>query len=66
MFGTISELDDQAGLGLIDADDGRLVFFNLENVHASRPAMITIGSRVEFESHANDWGEHADIVLPAS
>jgi cold shock CspA family protein len=62
LSGTISEFDFVGGFGLIDADDGGLVFFNSTNLNAGEAAMVDIGSRVQFKSHEDRFGPHADFV----
>lgn len=66
MQGMISAFDKKGGYGIIDADDGQIVFFNLDNVEAADPRRITVGARVEFQSHDEDFGPHADRVFLAS
>jgi len=63
MQGMISAFDTKGGYGIIDADDGQIVFFNLDNVESGDPSRITVGTRVEFHSHDEDFGPHADRVL---
>jgi hypothetical protein len=46
--GTISDLDPNGHFGLIDADDGRLVLFNLWNVAPPLREPFHVGTRVEF------------------
>jgi hypothetical protein len=46
--GTISDLDADGLYGLIDADDGRLVLFNLWGIDPPLRPAFGIGARVEF------------------
>ncbi len=46
--GTISDFDAQGQYGLIDADDGRLVPFNLSDVPPPLRPAFGIGARVQF------------------
>jgi hypothetical protein len=46
--GTISDFDINGQYGLIDADDGRLVLFNLWSVERSLRDTFGVGARVEF------------------
>lgn len=62
MHGTVTEFDAHGGFGLIDADDGEIVFFNTSNVEAPDAALLDIGVRVEFQSHEERLGRHADLV----
>lgn len=63
MMGTVSELDLSCGIGIIDADDGRLIFFNDSNLRPASLDAIRVGARVLFEEHEEDWGSHADVVF---
>ena len=60
--GTVSEFDTAGGVGLIDADNGDIVFFNATNLHAGHVSRFNVGSRVEFASHEERFGPHADFV----
>lgn len=55
--GTISDLDTDGLVGLIDADDGHLVFFNLLGMEPSSLAHFRVGARVQFI-------ESADALAP--
>lgn len=46
--GTISDFDPNGQYGLIDADDGQLVLFNLQSVAPPLRDAFGIGARVEF------------------
>jgi cold shock CspA family protein len=46
--GTISDYDIDGQYGLIDADDGQFVLFNLRNVEPSLRGLFRVGRRVEF------------------
>lgn len=46
--GTISAFDPNGQYGLIDADDGQLVLFNLWNVEPPLRNLFGIGARVGF------------------
>ena len=46
--GTISDIDLRDGLGLIDADDGRVVCFNRRNLERCSLDELRVGVRVEF------------------
>jgi cold shock CspA family protein len=60
--GTVSEFDFNDGLGLIDADNGEIVFFNAANLNTRQASMLAIGSRVQFGSPEDTFGPHADFV----
>lgn len=62
MHGTVTEFDANGGFGLIDADDGEIVFFNASNVEEPDAALLDVGVRVEFHSHEERLGLHADLV----
>jgi cold shock CspA family protein len=46
--GTITDYDIDGQYGLIDADDGQFVLFNLRNVEPSLRGLFRVGRRVEF------------------
>ncbi|HVW69096.1 MAG TPA: hypothetical protein VHB68_08970 [Steroidobacteraceae bacterium] len=48
LTGTISDLDPQGLFGVIDADDGRLVLFNLNSVEPCSREAFQVGTRVGF------------------
>lgn len=60
--GFVSEFDPMDGVGLIEADDGDLIFFNASNLDTSQLSMLSVGSSVEFAAHAGTFGPHADVV----
>jgi cold shock CspA family protein len=50
--GTISDFETAGLFGLINADDGRLIVFNLHAMQAPSRNQFTVGTRVEFvEQH---------------
>ena len=63
MHGIVSEFDPKAGVGIIEADDGEIVFFNRDNVRAFDSASLSIGTRVKFQSHESELGIHADFIF---
>jgi cold shock CspA family protein len=63
MNGTVSEFDAQAGVGIIEADDGKFVFFNRDNLRFTNSDFLDVGTRVKFQSHESDLGVHADFIL---
>lgn len=48
LTGTISDLDPEGLFGVIDADDGRLVLFNLQGMDCGAQTGFKVGTRVEF------------------
>jgi len=46
--GTITDLDPDALVGLLDADDGRMLFFNLRALQPGVRAQFKVGTRVNF------------------
>jgi cold shock CspA family protein len=65
MQGTVSDFDAETGVGIIESDDGDIVFFNTDNVEAFDPDLLAIGLRVVFQSHVGELGPHADhVYLP--
>ena len=65
MQGTVSDYDAETGVGIIDSDNGEIVFFNTANVDAFDPDLLAIGLRVVFQSHHGELGPHADhVYLP--
>jgi cold shock CspA family protein len=63
MRGTVSEFDVKAGVGIIEADDGELVFFNRGNLQDFDAPLLPVGTRVKFQAHESELGAHADFVL---
>lgn len=65
MQGTVSDFDEETGVGIIESDDGNIVFFNTDNVESFDTDLLTIGLRVVFRSHVGELGPHADqVYLP--
>jgi cold shock CspA family protein len=60
--GIVSEFDATGGFGIIDAEDGHIVFFNKSNLEGTNAAAIGIGTRVQFQAHEDTLGPHADLV----
>ena len=48
LTGTISDLDSDGLFGVIEADDGRLVLFNLHGMDCGTQTGFQVGTRVEF------------------
>ena len=64
--GTISDYDADGLFGLIDADDGRLVLFNLEGVGSSARDQFNVGTRVEFVEQVGSLGPRACALSTTS
>lgn len=65
MQGTVSDFDAESGIGIIESDNGDIVFFNTDNVQSFDAELLTIGLRVVFRSHEGKLGLHADqVYLP--
>jgi cold shock CspA family protein len=62
MHGIVSDFDSESGVGIIDSDDGDIVFFNTDNVQTFDADLLAIGLRVLFKSHEGELGPHADLV----
>ena len=66
LTGTISDYDADGLFGLIDADDGRLVLFNLEGVVSSARDQFNVGTRVEFVEKIESLGPRACALSTTS
>jgi len=62
--GTISEFDPEGQFGLIDADDGHLVLFNLRSLDAARCDQFRIGTRVSFDESPAEPAPRALALAP--
>jgi cold shock CspA family protein len=62
MRGTVSDFDADSGVGIIESDDGDIVFFNTDNIEAFDADLLAIGLRVIFHSHEGELGPHADRI----
>jgi hypothetical protein len=54
LTGTISDFDAVALFGVIDADDGRLILFNLRGIGPLFREQFTVGARVNFIEQGGD------------
>ena len=66
LTGTISDFDADGLFGLIDADDGRLIFFNLRDVGLPARDLFKVGTRVEFAAQIEELAPRAWALKPAS
>lgn len=65
MRGTVSDFDADSGVGIIESENGDIVFFNTDNVESFDADLLSIGLRVVFQSHVGELGPHADhVYLP--
>lgn len=66
LTGTISDYDVDGLFGLIDADDGRLVLFNLQGVEAPARDQFNVGTRVEFVEQIGSPAPRASALSATS
>ena len=59
LTGTISDYDTEGLFGLIDADDGRLVVFNLQGLESPVRDQFNIGTRVAFVEQSGSLAPRA-------
>jgi hypothetical protein len=59
LTGTISDYDADGLFGLIDADDGRFVVFNLQSVDRPARDPFNVGTRVGFVEQVDSFGARA-------
>ena len=64
LTGTISDFDTKGFFGLIDADDGRLVLFNLRGVNSLLRDRFKVGTRVEFVEQSGSPMPRAAALVP--
>ncbi len=65
MQGIVSDFDASSGVGIIESDEGDIVFFNTDNVDSFDADLLTTGLRVIFHFHQGELGPHADrVYLP--
>jgi cold shock CspA family protein len=61
-LGIVSEFDAKGGFGIIDDEDGHIVFFNTSNLEVPDKTAINVGTPVQFHAHDGKLGPHADMV----
>jgi cold shock CspA family protein len=66
LTGTISDYDAHGLFGLIDADDGRLVLFNLQDVKPPARDQFHVGTRVEFVEQTGSLAPRASNLSATS
>jgi hypothetical protein len=64
LTGTVSDFDEAGLFGLIVADDGSLLLFNLRDAPAALQCRIDVGVRVTFAKHASEPTARAVEVVP--
>jgi cold shock CspA family protein len=62
--GTITAFDTRGEYGVIDADDGRLMIFNLHGTPTSDRRRVELGARVSFDVKVDPLGPRAVSVTP--
>jgi hypothetical protein len=63
LAGTISDLDTVGQFGVIDADDGRLILFNLRGIGPVSRDQFTVGARVNFVEQGGDLAPRASALF---
>jgi hypothetical protein len=64
LTGIISNLDENGLFGVIDADDGRLLFFNLLRTVPALREKFRIGTRVHFSVDVSGLSARAVELAP--
>ena len=64
LTGTISDFDPDGLFGVIDADDGHLVLFNLRTVETAFRDQLKVGTRVSFDERAGEVAPRAIALSP--
>jgi hypothetical protein len=64
LTGTVSDLDEDGLFGLITADDGGLLLFNLRETPPGLRGRFEIGTRVKFIKRASTPIERAVELVP--
>ena len=62
LTGTISDYDPNSLVGLIDADDGRLILFNLQGVEPPARDQFNVGTRVQFVEQLGSLAPRASTL----
>jgi cold shock CspA family protein len=66
LTGTISDFDADGQFGVIDADDGQLILFNLWNIEPRLRVPFEIGARVAFVAESGKLAPRAVELFPAT
>ena len=64
LTGTVSDFDEEGLFGLISADNGSLLVFNLLRTMPALRGRFTIGTRVEFIEQASSATMRAIDLVP--
>jgi hypothetical protein len=64
MVGTVSDFDVDGHFGVISADDGRLLLFNLRDTPEELHNLIKVGTRAEFTERESDSIARAVALVP--
>jgi len=64
LTGTVSDFDKDGLFGLIIADDGSLLLFNLQGTPPALQDRVEIGARVKFIKQASRPSARAVVVIP--
>ncbi len=64
LTGTVSEYDSDGLFGLIDADDGHLVLFNVRSFESALRDQFRVGTRVMFDERSGGPAPRAFALAP--
>ena len=64
MVGTVSDFDVNGHFGLISADDGQLLLFNLNDTAAELRDLFKVGARAEFAEREINSIARAVALVP--
>jgi hypothetical protein len=62
--GTVSDFDSDGLFGVISADDGRLLLFNLRGTPPPLHELFRIGTRVQFVERESNPASRAITLVP--
>ena len=63
LAGTISDFDAAGLFGVIDADDGRMILFNLRGIGPVSREQFTVGARVNFIEQGGELAPRASALF---
>jgi hypothetical protein len=63
LTGTISDFDTVGQFGVIDADDGRMILFNLRGIGPVSREQFTVGARVNFVEKDDELAPRAAALV---
>jgi cold shock CspA family protein len=64
LTGTVSDFDSDGLFGVINAEDGRLLLFNLRGIPPPLHELFRIGTRVQFVERESDLAPRAISLVP--